>query len=415
MKHSLAGALAAVAFFLGAAALAHADGPKAYVGLFKDNAVGVIDTTTNTLIRTIPIPAGPHGVVVTPDGSTVFASSDGDSVVSVIDTATDSVTGSIGVGMSPHGLAITPDGKTVLVAVFGTSSVAFIDVATKAVIGRVPVAQPHNIAISPDGATAYVAAQKKGAFALDILDIVAMSKKGTVPLDKMPRAIGISPDGRKLYFTLAGSDAVQVLDAATNRIVKQIPVGASPHHPLFSADGKTALVVSQGPGTLSLINTALDSVVKIAKVGKLPHWIAVTGDGRAYVSNELSNDVSVVDLATMSTTATIPVGNAPRKMVIQPVQSASAGAMKARSAPVAATISGFVFPDSVTIIAGQSVLWTNADSVPHTVTADDGSWDSGEIAGGATFERRFVAPGVFSYHCRIHPAMTGTIMVKARG
>ena len=132
------------------------------------------------------------------------------------------MTGSIGVGMSPHGLAITPDGKTVLVAVSGTSSVAFIDVATKAVIGRVPVAQPHNIAISPDGATAYVAAQKKGAFALDILDIVAMSKKGTVPLDKMPRAIGISPDGRKLYFTLPGSDAVQVLDAATNRIVKHI-------------------------------------------------------------------------------------------------------------------------------------------------------------------------------------------------
>ncbi|HTP59310.1 MAG TPA: beta-propeller fold lactonase family protein [Spirochaetia bacterium] len=413
MKHRTIAAALVAALLLVSAALTFADAPKAYVGLFKDNAVGVIDTATNSLIRTIPIPAGPHGVVVTPDGSTVFASSDGDSVVSVIDTATDSVTASIQVGKSPHGLAITPDGKTVLVAVFGTSSVAFIDVASRTVLGQAPAAQPHNIAVSPDGATAYVAEQKKGAFALDVLDIPTMSKKGTVPLDKMPRAIGVSPDGAKLYFTLAGADAVQVLDTATNRVVKQIPVGAAPHHPLFSPDGKFALVVSQGPGTLSRIDTASDSVQKIATVGKLPHWIALTGDGRAYVSNEESNDVSVVDLSTMKTTATVPVGNAPRKMVIQPAMGVSAGAMKAGA--VTAGISGFAFPDSVTITAGQSVLWTNADAVPHTVSADNGSWDSGEIASGATFLKRFDAAGVFSYHCSIHPSMTGTIVVKARG
>ena len=84
---------------------------KAYVGLFKDNAVAVVDTGTNRVLRSIPIPAGPHGLVVTPDGRKVYVSSDGASTVSVIDTATDRVVGSIEVGPTPHGLAISPDGS----------------------------------------------------------------------------------------------------------------------------------------------------------------------------------------------------------------------------------------------------------------------------------------------------------------
>src|SRR5690349_19902404 len=88
-----------------------ASGPKAYIGLFKDNAVAVVDTSTNKVLTTIPVPAGPHGMVVTQDGSKVYVSSDGDSKVSIIDTATDTVTGSIEVGKTPHGLALSPDGS----------------------------------------------------------------------------------------------------------------------------------------------------------------------------------------------------------------------------------------------------------------------------------------------------------------
>ena len=69
----------AAALMLAVAAVSQAAGAKAYVGLFGDNAVAVIDTATNTLLTTIPIPAGPHGLVITPDGATVYASSDGDS------------------------------------------------------------------------------------------------------------------------------------------------------------------------------------------------------------------------------------------------------------------------------------------------------------------------------------------------
>jgi YVTN family beta-propeller protein len=53
-------------------------------------------------------------------------------------------------------------------------------------------------------------------------------------------------------------------------------------------------------------------------VGKLPHWIAVSSDGGfAYVTNENSDNVSVVSLDSKKVVATVPVGGGPRKIVIQ--------------------------------------------------------------------------------------------------
>jgi YVTN family beta-propeller protein len=78
-----------------------AGAPKAYVGLFKDDAVAVLATGQNKVLATIPVPKGPHGLVVTPDGRKVYVSSDGASTVSVIDTATDRVGASIEVGQIP--------------------------------------------------------------------------------------------------------------------------------------------------------------------------------------------------------------------------------------------------------------------------------------------------------------------------
>ncbi len=392
-----------------ATAGASAAGPKAYVGLFKDNAVAVLDTGTDRLLTTIPIPPGPHGLVMAPDGSAVYASSDGDTTVSVIDTAQDVVTASIPVGPSPHGLAMTPDGRTVLAAVFGASQVVSIDTATRTVVGSAAVPNPHNIAISPDGRTAYVAAQGKGAIV--VLDVATLRQTGVVPLDKIPRALSVSPDGKDLYFTLAGSDAVQVLDTATSSIVERVPVGASPHLPL--ADAREVLVVSQGPGTLSLIDPATGRVSGIVKVGTLPHWIASARGGRdAWVTDEGSNDVSVVDLDTMTVVATIPVGNAPRKIVVQP--GAAVSSLAPPSAAAAQTrISGFAFDDTLAVTAGDSVTWTNADPVPHTVTSDTGLWASGDIAAGARFSMRFTTPGSHGYHCEMHPSMRGTVIVKS--
>jgi len=79
----------------------------------------------------------------------------------------------------------------------------------------------------------------------------------------------------------------------------------------------------------------------------------------------------------------------------------------------AVTIGGFAFqPGSLEVAAGTTVTWTNDDPTQHTVTAGDGSFDSGALASGATFSHTFDASGTFAYACAIHPTMTGTVVVS---
>jgi len=305
--------------------LSAAGAPKAYVGLFKDDAVAVLDTAQGKVVGTIAVPKGPHGLVVTPDGRKVYVSSDGASTVSVIETAADRVIASIDVGANPHGLAVSGDGSRVLVLGWGSNRALVIDTATDRVIGEVPVAQPHNGTLSRDGRTGWVASQQQGATALVRLDLTLWKEGARIPLDKTPRGLELGPDGRRIFFTLAGVNAIQVLDTVTNRIATQIPVGASPHYAPFTPDGRWALAVVQGPGELAILDTASNTLAGTVAVGKAPHWSMSSADGRsAYVTNEGSGDVSVVDLTSRTVTATIPVGNAPRKIAVQPGSSAAA-------------------------------------------------------------------------------------------
>lgn len=293
--------------------------PKVYIGVFKENTVAVLDTQTNQVRSTIPVPPGPHGLVITPDGRKVYVSSDGASTVSVIDTNNDQVVSQIEVGANPHGLAISPDGRRVLVAGFGSNQVVLIDTGTDQVVGRIPVPMPHNSAISPDGHTAYVGSQQQGATAVVILDLARNTQAGQIPLEKTPRALTLNQDATQLYVTLAGTNAVQVLDVARRQALTQIPVGASPHLVVMVPNSSVGLAVSQGPGTLEFLDLVQHTAGSPVQVGTTPHWVAVSSDARtAYVTNEGANSVSVVDLGNRTVTATIPVGNAPRKIVVQP-------------------------------------------------------------------------------------------------
>src|SRR5216110_247530 len=102
MHNALRSPLALASLLVTFAMTATAAGPKAYVGNFKDNSVSVIDTGTGTVVATVPVSAGPHGMSATPDGRTVYVSGDGSSDISVIDAATDRVIRKIEVGKTPH-------------------------------------------------------------------------------------------------------------------------------------------------------------------------------------------------------------------------------------------------------------------------------------------------------------------------
>lgn len=76
------------------------------------------------------------------------------------------------------------------------------------------------------------------------------------------------------------------------------------------------------------------------------------------------------------------------------------------------SIKGFKYtPETITVKVGDTVTWTNSDSVAHTATADDGSWDTGSIGTGESKEVIFTKAGTFSYHCTPHPFMKGKVVV----
>ncbi len=97
-----------------------------------------------------------------------------------------------------------------------------------------------------------------------------------------------------------------------------------------------------------------------------------------------------------------------------PSAAASAAApSSAAGGANAVTIKDLAFaPGSITVSVGSTVTWTNQDTTGHTVTADDGSFDSKTIAGGASFSQMFATAGTYAYHCNIHSSMTATVVVK---
>ncbi|MGH9919874.1 MAG: multicopper oxidase domain-containing protein [Nitrososphaerales archaeon] len=71
-------------------------------------------------------------------------------------------------------------------------------------------------------------------------------------------------------------------------------------------------------------------------------------------------------------------------------------------------------PATITVVIGvnNTVVWTNDDTAPHTVTAVNKAFDSGDLNQGDTFTYTFTTPGTYQYGCDYHPWMHGTVIVK---
>jgi len=74
-------------------------------------------------------------------------------------------------------------------------------------------------------------------------------------------------------------------------------------------------------------------------------------------------------------------------------------------------IQNFAFsPETLIVKKGTTVAWTNNDSTLHTIKST--TFNSGDLAKGATFKFTFDTAGTFSYSCGIHPSMQGKIVVE---
>lgn len=79
------------------------------------------------------------------------------------------------------------------------------------------------------------------------------------------------------------------------------------------------------------------------------------------------------------------------------------------------SVTDYYSPSTITVVIGvnNTVTWVNNDAAAHTVTADDGSFNSGNLNPGQTWTHTFTTPGTYGYYCAYHSWMAGTVIVLA--
>jgi YVTN family beta-propeller protein len=245
------------------------------------NAVQVIDTATNMVVANIPTGNIATNVVESPNGF-LYVCNNGSATVSIIDTTTYTVTSTLSPVLCQT-VAITPDGSSVwvstndLTTVFPT--IAVIDTATNAItttfaIGSVIANAPFWIAFSPDGAFAYAAGFP--ANSVSVIDTASHATVATVPVGSFPTFVALTSDGAFAYVANLTANSVSVIDTATNTVVATVPVGAFPRAIAFTPDGASAYVTNFNDNSISVIDTATNTVTQTFPFGSRPWGIAIT-------------------------------------------------------------------------------------------------------------------------------------------
>ncbi|MFF1729774.1 cupredoxin family copper-binding protein [Streptomyces sp. NPDC058247] len=115
-----------------------------------------------------------------------------------------------------------------------------------------------------------------------------------------------------------------------------------------------------------------------------------------------------------SSSSSTPPASASASVPASASASASVSSSESGKGEVRVTIKDFAFqPAELEVSPGTKITVTNEDSAPHTLTADDKSFDTGDLAQGESATITAPSkPGSYSYICTVHPNMKGTLTVR---
>jgi len=231
-------------------------------------------------------------------------------VVHMFRTSDFAPLGNIPVGQQPTGIAISPDGAFALVANKGGDSVSRIDLATSTVVATIPVpGNPTAVAITTDGSKAYVVQSTNCPLP------PAPTPSPTPPPAPTPTAIPTASPAPTP--TPVPNCTVAVIDLGSNAIATTITVGHAPYAVAVAPSGGFAYVTNRDDDTVSQIGTATDTVIDEFAVGQTPEGIFV-GFGLIYITNDVSESVSVYREIDFQPLATIPTGGSPLSVSVSP-------------------------------------------------------------------------------------------------
>jgi YVTN family beta-propeller protein len=199
-------------------------------------------------------------------------------------------------------------------------TVSVIDTATNTVAATVPLGgtAAFGIAVTPDGKHAYLA-HLGFCDCVTVIDTASNTVVADIRLEDWAQGVAVTPDGKYVYVGEPDLGTFSVINTASNTVAAaDIPACDFPWGIAVAPDGKHVYLTDPACGVL-VIDTATNSVMAKVPVGGRPYGVAVTPDGKyAYVANSGDNTVSVIDTAANNVVATVPVAAGARWIAITP-------------------------------------------------------------------------------------------------
>jgi YVTN family beta-propeller protein len=308
---------------------------RAYVSNEDGQSVTVIDTDKAAVVATVQIGKRPRGLKLSQDGAQLFVAVSGlpkcpptvpdeeceklerdlkADGLAVMDTKTLKVLRVLHAGSDPEQFAIHPDGR-IFVANEDIATASVVDPKSGKVVARVKVGEePEGVGVSPDGKWVLVTNESDNS--ISVIDAKTLKEVHHIVVGKRPRDLAFTPDSRFAYVSGEFDASLYRVGLPAGKPVERIIQMRKEAKPMsVQLDSKrNRIFLSTGRGgTVAVIDLLpKPKLVTEIAVGARPWGIALSKDGsRLYTANGPSNDVSIVDTATLKVVKKIPAGKSP--------------------------------------------------------------------------------------------------------
>lgn len=301
--------------------------PAVWVSSEKDHAITLIDAATLAVQGVVPTCKRPRHMQLLPQASAgrqLLVACGESNAADLIDVATRRSLRRIPLGDDPEAFDISPDGKTLYASNEDEGALSFIDVGSGKVVASVRVGkEPEGVKVSADGKLVYVTSEV--ASLVHVIDVASAKVLHNVKVGKRPRRMALTPDGTELWVTNELDASVSIVSTRDHAVIHTIkfelpgaraaditPVGIA-----MTRDGKRAFVGMGRANHVAFIDVAQRKVTQMVLAGKRVWNVALDkAETRLYAVNGLSDDVTVIDVASAKALKTVAVGRVPYQALV---------------------------------------------------------------------------------------------------
>ncbi|MGD0649120.1 MAG: YncE family protein [Acidobacteriaceae bacterium] len=301
-----------------------------------DHTLSVLDPTTLKTLYTLPVGPDPHEVIASADGTTAYVSNYGGGAfhtLAVLDLVHHTARPSIDLGPlhGPHGLTFV-DGKLYFTAE-GSKVIGSFDPATQKIDWALGTGQnrTHMIYVSPD--QQHIITTNVSSATVSLIDMETLPQQGPppgmrppsnppppppqirrdwiqtiVPVGRGCEGFDLSPDHKEIWVANSQDGTISIIDYATKKVIATLHSETRSANRLqFTPDGKQVLVSLLSSPDLVILDASTRKVIKRLPIGTGAAGILIDPThNRAFIANTPDNKITILDLTTLTITATIP-------------------------------------------------------------------------------------------------------------